>query len=201
MTYPPAPWHMHGQLWASLFRVRRGDHPDRPAGVYGVALVSYEQPSPLTYSELLVARPVRAAGGRRVTITDIWVDSEDSLNGGRDLWAIPKGLASFSRATSTDALRRTSWSVAVGGTPTVRARFSDVSRRAPRTPFRGSTWQLRPPEHPDAGADVVAELSGSARSLPALGAWHFEPEGPLGWLAGKRSLGSFAMADFEMSFG
>ena len=41
MSYPPAPWQMHGQLWVSLFRVREGDHPDRPAGVYGAALVSY----------------------------------------------------------------------------------------------------------------------------------------------------------------
>ena len=62
MTYPPAPWNMHGQLWLSLFRVREGDHPDRPAGVYGAALVSYERPSPLTYSELLVARPVGEEG-------------------------------------------------------------------------------------------------------------------------------------------
>ena len=62
MTYPPAPWQMHGQLWLSLFRVREGDHPERPAGVYGAALVSYEQPSPLTYSELLVARPVKGGG-------------------------------------------------------------------------------------------------------------------------------------------
>ena len=99
MTYPPAPWNMHGQLWLSLFRVREGDHPDREPGVYGAALVSYEQPSPLTYSELLVARPVKAAGGRRVNITDIWVDSADSRDGGRDLWAIPKGLCDFRRQT------------------------------------------------------------------------------------------------------
>ena len=91
MTYPPAPWNMHGQLWLSLFRVREGDHPDRPAGVYGAALVSYEQPSPLTYSELLVARPVE----KKVTITDIWVDSADSRDGGRELWAIPKDLCDF----------------------------------------------------------------------------------------------------------
>jgi hypothetical protein len=50
MTYPPAPWTMRGQLWLSLFRVREGDHPNRAAGVYGAAPVSYEPPSPLTYS-------------------------------------------------------------------------------------------------------------------------------------------------------
>ena len=89
MTYPPEPWHLHGQLWLSLFRVRRGEHPDRPPGLYGAALVSYEEPSPLTYSELLVATPV----GVKAQITDIWVDSPDSRDGGRELWAIPKELA------------------------------------------------------------------------------------------------------------
>ena len=48
---------------------------------------------------------------------------------------------------------------------------------------------------------IVAPLRGSARSLPARGHLQFEPGGPLGWLAGKRSLGSFRMTDFAMSFG
>ena len=103
MPYPDAPWHMHGQLWLSLFRVREGDHPDREPGVYGVALVSYERPSPLTYSELLVATPV----DKRVCITDIWVDSADSRDGGRELWAIPKDLCDFSRVTTGGRVQRT----------------------------------------------------------------------------------------------
>ena len=45
VTYPAAPWNMTGQLWLSLFKVRAGDHPDREPGVYGVALVRYEDPS------------------------------------------------------------------------------------------------------------------------------------------------------------
>lgn len=201
MGYPPAPWKMHGQLWLSLFRVRPGDHPGRPPGVYGVALVAYEPPSPLTYSELLVARPVREAGGRRVHITDIWVDSQESLEGGRELWAIPKDLATFRRTTEGHRLQRTSWTASVDGVPAASARFTDVSGAAPRTPFAGSTWQVRPAEHPEAGTEVVASLSGSARSLPARGRWTFDPGGPLGWLAGKRSLASFRMTDFAMSFG
>ena len=128
MTYPPAPWNMHGQLWLSLFRVREGDHPEREPGVYGAALVSYEQPSPLTYSELLVARPVKAAGGRRVNITDIWVDSADSRDGGRGLWAIPKGLCDFERTSTGDRVQRTSWSTTLDGVPIASARFTDVSR-------------------------------------------------------------------------
>ena len=88
--YPPAPWAMRGQLWLSVFRLREPVDELRPAGLYGTAFVSYEPGSALTYSELLVARPVTTeAPGLRVTITDIWVDSPASVAGGRELWAIP----------------------------------------------------------------------------------------------------------------
>ena len=73
------------------------------AGVYGAAFVSYEEGSPLTYSELLVARPVSTdKDGRRVSITDIWVDSPASVAGGRELWAIPKGLCDFTLESASD---------------------------------------------------------------------------------------------------
>jgi hypothetical protein len=205
MTYPPAPWNMHGQLWLSLFRVRAGDHPDREPGVYGAALVSYEQPSPLTYSELLVARTVKAAGDRRVNITDIWVDSADSRDGGRELWAIPKDLCHFERTTTGKRVQRTSWSTTLDGTGVASARFTDVSSNTLRTPFKGSTWQQRPASDSDANRaadrEVVAELTGSAKALPCRGSWEFNEQGPLAWLAGKRPLASFRMTDFQMSFG
>ena len=211
MTYPPAPWSMHGQLWLSLFRVREGDHPDRTPGVYGAALVSYEHPSPLTYSELLVARPVKADGRRRVEICDIWVDSADSRDGGRELWAIPKDLCDFDRTTTGGRVRRTAWTTSRGGVPIASAEFSDVSHLAPRTPFKGATRQQRRPVGAGASSAsgdtaalaevVVAELRGSARALPCRGSWDFDAEGPLAWLAGKRPLASFRMCDFSMSFG
>jgi acetoacetate decarboxylase len=201
MAYPPAPWQMHGQLWLSLFRVREGDHPEREPGVYGAALVSYEQPSPLTYSELLVARTVKAAGGRRVNITDIWVDSADSRDGGRALWAIPKGLCEFESTSTGGRVQRTSWSATLEGAPVASARFTDVSRSMLRTPFKGSTWQQREADEPGPDREVVAELTGSARALPCRGSWNFHEQGPLAWLAGKRPLASFRMSDFSMSFG
>ena len=197
MTYPAAPWNMHGQLWLSLFRVREGDHPDRPAGVYGAALVSYEQPSPLTYSELLVARQV----DKKVTISDIWVDSADSRDGGRELWAIPKDLCDFRLRNTGGRLQRTSWTASLEGRPIARARFSDVSQLMLRTPFKGATRQPRLPEDDRAREDVVASLKGSAKVLPCRGAWEFNDAGPLAWLAGKRPLASFRMADFRLAFG
>ena len=192
-TYPPAPWHMHGQLWLSLFKVREGDHHDRAPGIYGVALVKYEEPSPLTYGELLVAHQHEKA----VTITDIWVDSPASVAGGRALWAIPKDLCDFTyRAETHRVATRTAWSASLDDRPIVSASFTDVSRFAPRLPFKGNTWQQRA-----SGEEVTAALTGSSKAAPCRGQWDFNPDGPLGWLAGKRTLASFRQADFRMSFG
>ena len=114
-------------MWLSLFRLATEADGHR-AGLYGAAFVSYEEPSPLTYSELLVARLVE---GRRVQVPDIWVDSPASMAGGRELWAIPKGLADF----ELDAVRRgpassADWTARVGRVPVASARFHDVSRAA-----------------------------------------------------------------------
>jgi acetoacetate decarboxylase len=199
-TYPPAPWQMHGQLWLSLFRVREGDHPDREPGLYGVALVKYEEPSPLTYGELLVAHLVATGGTpkKAVNITDIWVDSPASVAGGRALWAIPKDLCDFTHAGERHGITtRTSWTATLEGQPIASASFSDVSRFAPRLPFKGDTWQRR---H-ETGEAVTASLTGSSKAMPCRGTWRFDPQGPLGWLAGKRSVASFRQADFTMSFG
>lgn len=201
VAYPAAPWNMVGSLWLSLFRVRHDVDELRPAGVYGAAFVSYEEGSPLTYSELLVARPVRSdRHGRRVTITDIWVDSPASVAGGRELWAIPKELCDFGLETShTGPVARTDWSASVARRPIASARFTDVSRGAPRLPFKGGTWQ--PGIVDTDGEERTATLRGSSKTLPCRGAWDFAADGPLGWLRGARPLASARMAGFRMSFG
>jgi acetoacetate decarboxylase len=201
VSYPPAPWEMVGSLWLTLFRVREPVDGLRPGGVYGAAFVSYEVGSPLTYSELLVARPVTTdADGRRVTITDIWVDSPESVAGGRELWAIPKGLCDFTLDSAhTGPLTTTEWTARLGRTPIAAARFRDVSRAAPRLPFKGGTWQ--PGIEDTGGEDRTATLRGSSKALPARARWDIDPAGPLGWLAGARQLASFRQAAFRMSFG
>jgi hypothetical protein len=198
-TYPPAPWNMHGQLWLSLFRVREGDHPDREPGIYGVALVKYEEPSPLTYAELLVAHLVSTGGtpSKAVNITDIWVDSPASVAGGRALWAIPKDLCDFTFISGRRGpTTHTSWTATLDGQPIAAASFTDVSRLAPRLPFKGTTWQRR-----ESGEEVTASLTGSSKAMPCRASWTFDPDGPLGWLHGKRTVASFRQADFAMSFG
>ena len=188
---------MRGQLWLSLVRTSRPGPGDRPPGTYGVALVDYQPGSPLTYGELLVARPVRVSSGpdagRHVTVTDIWVDSEPSREGGRSLWAVPKELAAFDWSTEgRDG--RGPVSAAVPGI--AEAAFGAPRAGLPRLPFSGTTWQPR-----DDGSSVVASLTGSSRAFPVRGGWTFQPDGPLAWLADARVLSSFVMRDFRMSFG
>lgn len=198
---------MQGQLWLTLFRSRSGGGDRRPPGVYGVALVDYQPGSELTYRELLVARRIAvksgADKGRHVTVTDIWVDSVESVQGGRALWAFPKDLAVFDwspdeRRSSVEATVSTQpQSPATSGPGQViaSAEFSAPRLLMPRVPFSGSTWQPRD------GASVLASLKGSSRSFPVKGSWTFDLNGPLAWLADAKPLASAVMRDFRMSFG
>ncbi|WP_372734106.1 acetoacetate decarboxylase family protein [Nocardioides sp.] len=200
VSYPAAPWQMVGSMWVSIFRLSQPVDAQRPAGIYGAAFVSYEEGSPLTYSELLVARPIRTAEGRRVNITDIWVDSPESEAGGRELWAIPKELCDFSLDSEhRGPVSTTEWSARLGQQPIAHARFRDVSRLAPRAPFTAATWQegIKDTE----GQPRSAVMKGTTRALPCRAHWDFNPDGPLGWLAGARQLGSLRQLNFRMSFG
>ena len=201
VSYPAAPWAMVGQLWLSLFRLGSDVDELRRAGTYGAAFVSYETGSPLTYSELLVARLVPTEEhGRCVSITDIWVDSPASVAGGRELWAIPKGLCDFELDTShRGPLSSTDWSASLGRSPIASASFTDVSRAMVRIPFKGTTWQ--PGIDDTDGEDRTAVLQGSSKALPCRGRWDFAADGPLGWMRNARQLASFRQADFRMSFG
>ena len=201
VAYPPAPWQMVGSMWLSVFRLRDDVDARHPAGVYGAAFVSYTEGSPLTYSELLVARALGKdeGKGRRVSITDIWVDSPASVAGGRELWAIPKGLCDFELDSAhRGPLSTTDWSASFGRSPIASATFTDVSRAVPRLPFRGRTWQ---PELPEGGGEKGAILQGTAKAFAARARWDFAPEGPLAFLRDARRLASFRQADFRMSFG
>lgn len=200
VDYPAAPWTMVGSLWLSLFRVAEDVDELRPRGVYGAAFVSYDEGSVLTYSELLVARPIKTEGrGRRVSITDIWVDSPASVAGGRELWAIPKGLCDFTMESSyRGPMTTTEWSASRERRPIASARFHDVSKVAPRLPFKGGSWQ---PELPEGGGEKRATMKGTAKTLPCRASWDFNAEGPLAFLRDARSLGSARMSGFKMLFG
>jgi acetoacetate decarboxylase len=205
MPYPSPPWSMHAQGWLSVFRVAESGRPDRPPGTYGAAFISYEAGSPLLYRELLVARLLDGRR-RRVTITDIWVDSEQSRQGGRSLWAIPKDLAELEledRRLGPSA--HTDFSGRVDGAQVAAGEFASLPGASlVRAPFAGWTVQQRdlPAGSVAAGAgEAVTRMAGSAKGLPALGSWEFAADGPLGYLAGRRPLVSFRLVDVRLTFG
>lgn len=205
MPFPSPPWQMNAQMWLSLFRVPDTGQPDRPSGVYGAAFVSYEEGSPLTYLELLVARLVDAKA-RTVRITDIWVDSAESLAGGRSLWAIPKDLAKLElddrRLGPTS---HTEFAGHLDGRPITSGQFAALPGASlVRAPFRASASQLR--EHPPTGSghrvsEVVTAMTGSSKTFPALASWDFAADGPLGFLHGRRPVASFRLTDLRLTFG
>jgi hypothetical protein len=183
-------------MWLSLFPVRSGT-PSRPAGLYGAAFVDYTLGSVLTYRELLVARLVLDGAVPRVHVTDIWVDSPTSRDGGRALWAIPKDLASFHvHARGVGPASRVSCDAAINGSAVAAARFAGARVPSLRTPFGFTVLQER-----EDGTTVRTAVSGTSRNLPVLGRWDFGADGPLAWLHGRTPVASFGLGDFRLTFG
>src|SRR5262249_12792200 len=99
--FPPAPWHAHGRCSAGVFRA------DTPAALPSrlrplldpcwriVVLVRYEARSTLCYDELLIGPLARCGLRFGIYVEHIYVDSIPSLWGGREIWGLPKRLASF----------------------------------------------------------------------------------------------------------
>ena len=109
MTYPPAPWQLKGYAVQSLHLVdvekARSFVPEEleivsflPGKTLGIVyLSSYETGSVLEYNELIVtAAFVRYQDKVGNWISHIYVDNEDSVAGGREIWSLPKELAEFS---------------------------------------------------------------------------------------------------------
>jgi acetoacetate decarboxylase len=196
MPFPSPPWSLQGRLWLSLFPVRTGT-PDRPPGLYGAGFVDYAEGSVLTYRELLLARLAFAGPAPRVHVTDMWVDSERSRDGGRSLWAVPKEPADLHVAQWTAGpTPRASGDANIMGAPIAAARFTGARVPTLRTPFRFSLQQQR-----EDGTRVVTPVSGSSRNVPVLGRWDFGADGPLAWLQGRTPVASFSIGDFQMTFG
>ncbi len=197
VTFPSPPWRLQGDLWLSLFPVRSGGTTDRPAGLYGVGFADYKERSVLRYRELLVARLVRHGAVPRVNVTDMWVNSSASREGGRSLWGMPKELAELHVTDRRlGPTVRTSCDANITGAPIAAARFMAVDSPTVRMPLRFTTSQHRPN-----GGPVVTQVSGSAKALPCLGKWDFGARGPLAWLHGRHPVMTFRFRDFRVLFG
>ena len=204
MTYPPEPWYLGGGLLVSVFRVPTVDLPSEFAAgpkprtvgrhtVVGAAFARYRPGGVLSYDELLVATPTLAGGRLSVTIPQIWVDSPESLEGGRALWGIPKELGAFRRRETADAAA-VSMSTDSGPVASLRARLG--------RPLLPGMRQLPLPilQRDDARTILSHKrVIGRVRSLRTR--WAFDPHGPLGYLAGHRPIASFALDDASIVFG
>jgi hypothetical protein len=197
VPFPSSPWQLVAQAWLSVFVLRSGAG-ERPAGVYGVAFVDYQDGGILTYHELLVARLLRQGPSLRLRITDIWVDSPASRAGGRALWAIPKELADLPLEERVRGpVRRTTVSGVADGQLLATGTFTSVPGAAiARTPYAVSASQVR-----EDGAPVVTPMRGSARPVPCRAAWRFAEDGPLGYLHGRRPVLSLRLCDVRLRFG
>ncbi|GAB3725534.1 acetoacetate decarboxylase family protein [Amycolatopsis oliviviridis] len=199
-AYPPEPWHLAGQAYLSVWRVPVNELPALPEGAEPVvaggraqvftAWIDYQEPGQLQYHELLATVAVR---GKRLSssITDIWVDSEVSLAGGRALWGIPKDLATLdfthgrtftaSAATHEDWIATAAFTVRPSLPVKMPAAFDVVQMlddRLKRSPVRAK-----------------------ARPRPAAADWRINEHGPIGFLAGQRPVLSACLRDFTLVFG
>lgn len=207
VAFPPPPWHLEATLLLGVFVVPfrrlpgavRGALPDgvRPVRVagraaVGVAFVRYHPGGVIAYRELLVAvLGLGRHGTPRCSIGQIWVDSAASRSGGRDLWAIPKELGRFGWQERADGV--------------VRCELAGVARlaaRLGRTPF---PWPIRMPlvtaQHRGDRAPVLTRSRIVARPHALQGAWAIDPDGPLGYLTGRRPSVQIALTDALLTFG
>ena len=84
MAHPPPPWHLFGDLIIVPALVR-------PRALGGVLLANYTSGT-LVYRELIV---FSHATRRGMVVSHIYVDDEQSLSGGHEIWGLPKELAEF----------------------------------------------------------------------------------------------------------
>jgi hypothetical protein len=162
VSFPSPPWHLQGELVIVPALVR-------PRALGGVMLADYRSGT-LRYSELIVFSGATARG---MIVSHIYVDSEESLRGGRAVWGLPKELAEFELTPSTFTARQ-------GTRPLLHAR---IRRRPGRLPLfipapvvseAGSTvgraWVRAAPalvtlEVPDASPFASLGLSGTRLGL------------------------------------
>jgi acetoacetate decarboxylase len=95
MAHPPPPWHLFGELIIVPALVR-------PRSVGGVLLANYTSGT-LVYRELIV---FSHATRRGMVVSHIYVDDEQSLSGGREIWGLPKELAELEFTATRFAARQ-----------------------------------------------------------------------------------------------
>lgn len=202
MTYPPAPWHTHGHAFiqpylvdGAYLRLPPRLEPIRLVGhtIGLLGLIEYLPPSPLTYAELIWMPCVVRITMRRHRayghfVEKMYVDSDASLAGGREIWALPKQKARFDIGDGE----------AIVETEDGARLVLDLSRRGPVVRTRVGTATLQ-----DDGVDIVRfRGSGTAwigsacmkvREARGLDGW-------MGWAGARRIPGlGVSLRDFKLT--
>jgi hypothetical protein len=206
-AYPAPPWRLAATLLLGVFvvpaarlpesfvdAVPDGVRPARPAGraLLGAAFVRYGPGGVMSYDELLVAGLGFGAGwAPRCTVGRIWVDDEASRTGGRELWAIPKQLGVFDWQDRSDGV--------------VRCELEGVARLAARAGRALAPWpvgaSLVTAQHRGDRRPVVTWSRVTTRPRALRSAWWFDPDGPLGFLAGRRPVLGVVLEGASLAFG
>jgi acetoacetate decarboxylase len=142
--YPPPPWRLDGPAVVSMALIdvdrARAVVPDDleivevlPGRTLGaIAVADYQHRATFPYGELAVMPAVVRYGKvSGAWISHIWVDSERSLRGGREMWGMYKHLAAF----SWSAGQRNTVSVSAGDTQLVSLSWRPPQRLLPAPGF------------------------------------------------------------------
>jgi acetoacetate decarboxylase len=156
--HPPAPWRLAGPaaIVPALVPLERArSHvpsdmhvirvlPGHTLG--GFVAVTYEHGSTLMYNEIVVCgalvRTTRGPAG--LWVSALWVDSEASVSGGRQIWKLPKDLGSFDVARDGRGQR---FAASVDGRTIARIQATRLTPALPQPGFlpmvsgsSGSHW-------------------------------------------------------------
>ena len=124
------------------------------------------------------------------TLAHIWVDSPQSVAGGRELWAIPKGLARFDRdgdSATVDVDGRSAASLTAARSAGGCCRAGSRSRLTTAQQLEGRT--------------VLATNAARAHVRRARIDWDFPADGPLAYMNAGRPLFSVELDEMGISFG
>jgi hypothetical protein len=232
VPYPPEPWRLGGAMLVSVFRLPRPQLPAElldtaPAGfrpfvlagsaILAAAFAEYAPNGVLAYSELLLALAGR--GANVCTIPRIWVDSDSSRAGARELWGIPKEIGAFAfrqeRGAGRLGARRHESRPAPGGTLAGVASGARVCASmelagAPVASLRAHVGRpllpglrrlpLRTVQRRDGGTVTCSNVL-LARPARLHAEWRFEGAGPLAFLAAREPSLSVALTDMSVVFG
>ena len=145
--YTPAPWTIRAEMHGAMLKMPPGSIPEEllPPGItvlrrdgsamLGAVWWDYRQGGTLVYREFLVSTMSRNPGVG--TVLRIWVDSVQSMVGGRELWYMPKELAEFTFEHDPGF----SATMRIGGREVVSYRFTPRWTIPARMPAKIATIQ------------------------------------------------------------